>query len=158
MLFLFLFWWLFCWRSHNKSRCEIKIKQRVAQSKQKGKQMRKMGHHSSRKRLCSTQNRVTDVHDTLAVCYERASVSSYDSIRYKRTPMWLQNGAIYVLWLTPSKDKWSSIKLAHISLSVSQATGTMADSVRMSSHTRPIGAEKFRTIRFFFGQWPKGRP
>ena len=96
MLFLFLFWWLFCWRSHNESRCEIKIKQRVAQSKQKGKRMRKMGHHSSRKRLCSTQNRVTDVHDTLAVCYERASVSSYDSIRYKRTPMWLQNGAIYV--------------------------------------------------------------
>ena len=122
------------------------------------KRKQKVGHHSSRKRLCSTQNRVTDVHDTLAVCYERASVSSYDSIRYKRTPMWLQNGAIYVLWLTPSKDKWSSIKLAHISLSVSQATGTMADSVRMSSDIRPIGAEKFRTIRFFFGQWPKGRP
>ena len=48
----------------------------------------KMGHHSSRN--CLLQKRVTDEHDTLAVCYEHASVLSYDSIRYKRTPMWLQ--------------------------------------------------------------------
>ena len=68
----------------------------MAQPEQKGKQKQKMGHHSSRKRLCFTQNRVTDVHDTLAVCYERASVLSYDSIRYKRVPIWLENGAIYV--------------------------------------------------------------
>ena len=56
----------------------------------------KMGHHSSRNRLCSTQKRVTDIHNTILVCYERTSVSSYDSIRYERTPMWLQNGPIYV--------------------------------------------------------------
>ena len=41
---------------------------------------------------------------------------------------------------------------------LSYGSESMADSARISSDRRPTGGEKIRTIRFFFGQWPKGRP
>ena len=59
---------------HCESRTDIKTKRRDC--KRNGSER---GHHSFRKGMRSALNRMTNVHKTIVLCYQRATVSCYDS-------------------------------------------------------------------------------
>ena len=73
-------------------------------------------------------------------------------IRYERISLWWQNSSKRV---TGCKFCFHYLQICD---NPSYGTESKADSAKISSDNWPNGAYKFRTIRFFFGQWPKGRP